>query len=408
MNGVSLIICCHNSVDKLPPTIKHVNELAVSKNISWELIVVDNASTDGTSEIAANLLSVELKSSVKIVTENELGLRHARLKGISVSKYEYICFIDDDNWICPEWVNTVYEIMSGHPEVGACGGVGLPSFESTPPKWFEQYAGCYAVGSQGESTGYVADSRGYLWGAGLTVRRSAWDELIANGFTFTLSGRHGTNLSSGEDSEICFALRCYGWRLWYDEKLCYYHYLPPSRLTWSYLKKLYRGFGASEVVLGAYREFIDTNIENPIIFHNSWKSDALSIIKLYRNRYMHLLLLCREKENSEKTIEFHWNFGKLWAILCLRNRYDDIKRQIYSFWQHSKLYQERVKSIEPSINMEITDVALINSFIPPKRDETILDLQLRIYRLESSLSWRITKPLRWLGDKIRSLHSGNG
>jgi len=344
MNGVSLIICCHNSVDKLPPTIKHVNNLAVSNSIPWELIVVDNASTDGTSETADKLISVELKNRARIVSENAMGLRHARLKGIAESQYEYICFIDDDNWICSDWVNTVYEIMTDHPDVGACGGIGIASFESQPPPWFEQYEGCYAVGPQGDSTGYVIDARGYLWGAGLTIRRAAWDEIIRNGFTFTLSGRHGTNLSSGEDSEICFALRCYGWRLWYDEKLSYYHYLPPIRLTWSYLKKLYRGFGASEVVLGTYREFISSSIENTINFHGSWVSDSRSIINLYRNRYIQLFLLCREKEGSAKVTEFFWYFGKLWAIIRLRSRYDDIKRQIFTFWQHSKLYQDKLKS----------------------------------------------------------------
>jgi len=349
MNGVSLIICCHNSADKLPPTIKHVNELAVSSNIPWELIIVDNASTDGTADKAANLLSVDLKGRSRIVAENKMGLKHARLKGIVESQYEYICFIDDDNWICPEWVDTVYDIMSGHPEVGACGGIGIASFESNPPPWFDQYEGCYAVGPQGDSTGYVADARGYLWGAGLTVRRAAWDEIIRNGFSFTLSGRYGTNLSSGEDSEICFALRCYGWRLWYDEKLSYYHELPPGRLTWSYLKKLYQGFGASEVVLGTYKEYMGSNIENMIEFQNSWIADARSIINSYRNRYAQLLLLlCRENEGSAKVTEFYWHFGKFLAIIRLRSSYDDIKRQIFSFYQNSKLYQDGLKPSPPS------------------------------------------------------------
>lgn len=401
MLGVSIIICCHNSADKLPKTIKHLNELTVPSDIPWELIIVDNASTDGTSEIAAQLLSPFIKNITKIVIENTLGLRNARLRGIAESKYDYISFIDDDNWICSDWVNVVYDIMSDNPDVGACGGVGLPSFESTPPEWFEQYKGCYAVGPQGDATGYVADSRGYLWGAGLTIRRSAWEEIINNGFSFSLSGRQGTNLSSGEDSEICFALRCFGWRLWYDERLSYYHYLPSFRLTWDYQKKLQRGFGASDVVLGTYKEYLDTGIANVSVYHNSWITDSRSIIESYRNRYMQLFFLHREAEGSPKVIEFHWKFGKLWAIIRLRKRYDEIKMQICSFWQHSKLYQERSRSIALSMSDEKPELNVVDSLLMEERDEIIEKLQKRIVDLESSLSWRLTKPIRWLADRLR-------
>jgi len=401
MLGVSLIICCHNSADKLPQTIKHVNELTVHSDIPWELIIVDNASTDGTSEIAAEILSPGIKKIAKIIIENTLGLRNARLRGIAESKYDYISFIDDDNWIHPDWITVVFQVMSEHPEIGACGGIGYPSTESTPPVWFDQYKACYAVGPQGESTGYVSDSRGYLWGAGLSIRRSAWEEIISHGFSFTLSGRHGANLSSGEDSEICYALRYYGWLLWYDERLSYYHYLPPFRLTWNYLKKLHRGFGASFIVLGPYREFFNSYLDNVPDFHNAWISDSRSIIKTYQARCMELLLLPRENEGSLKVIEFHLKLGELWAIIKLRNRYDDIKKQIYSFWQDSKVCQERSRSIDVLRNVENPEIPAIDSLWCAGQDEQIRNLSTRISALESSLSWRITKPLRWLGDKIR-------
>ncbi len=401
MNGVSLIICCHNSAEKLPQTIYHVNNLIIPNYIQFEVILVDNASTDETSQIADNLFSYHLKQVTKIITEHELGLKNARLRGIAESQYEYICFIDDDNWICPEWIDIVYKIMSAHPDVGACGGLGLPSFETVAPPWFEQFKGCYAVGPQSETTGYVADSRGYLWGAGLSIRKSAWEEIINNGFTFTLSGRHGTNLSSGEDSEICFALRCFGWRLWYDERLSYYHYLPTFRLTWRYLKKLHGGFGASEVVLGTYREFFNSKPDYAPDFNNAWIADARSIIDSYQNRYMELLFLHREIEGSLKATEAHYQFGKLLAIIKLRSRYDYIKWQIFTFWQGSKVCRDRSRLIVTTKSTDMLAAQSVNSLSKSEKDEMIQYLQLRVDALESSLSWRITKPLRWLGRKIR-------
>lgn len=253
MLGVSLIVCCHNSAAKLPQTIKHVNELAVSGNISWEFIIVDNASTDGTSQLATQLLSPELKSIAKIVMANKLGLKNARLKGIEEAQYEYICFIDDDNWICPDWINIVYEVLTEHPDVGACGGRSLPEFENCiPPEWFDEVKESFAVGEQGAVAGYVQDTRGYLWGAGLTIRRTAWDNLFSNGFDFALTGRKGKSLSSGEDAELCFALRLAGWKLYYEPRLVFKHVMSADRLQWQYFRRLTRAFGGTALIHGAY------------------------------------------------------------------------------------------------------------------------------------------------------------
>lgn len=356
MDGVSLIICCHNSANKLPQTLKYVNELKVFNHIRWELIIIDNASTDGTFETATQLLSADVKCPAKIVTEKKLGLRNARLKGIAESQYEYICFIDDDNWICSSWVNVVYEIMSDHPEVGACGGLGLPCFESSPPLWFDQFRGYYAVGPQGESSGYIPDSRGYLWGAGLTIRKSAWHEIINNNFTLILSGRHGTDLTSGEDSELCLALRYNNWRLWYDERLSYYHYLPAFRLDKGYLKKMCRGMGASDAILSIYKEYINSNIVITPDFRNAW---AVDLFKLF-NKKMNPIDIKHEVKMSLNEMRLHARFGKLWEIIRLRNSYDEIKKQIFTFYLHSKHYRGVIESsdlnksksstIPPSIN----------------------------------------------------------
>lgn len=342
MDGVSLVICCHNSAGKLPPTINHINEMKVSSVVPWELIIVDNASADATQEVAIQHLSDGLKSICKVVTEKKLGLRHARLRGIAESQFEYISFIDDDNWVCSNWIDLVYEVMTEHPEVGVCGGRGIPVFESAPPSWFEQYQGCYAVGPQGESTGY-ADERGYLWGAGLTIRKSAWEEILRSGFSFTLLGRTGAQLSSGEDSEICLALQCYGWRLWYDARMSYYHYLPAFRLTWDYLKRLQRAFGAAEIVLGPYREFIRSSGTTAPNLKHVWVKDSILIIRYFWVHLGGMINFWRERDGSLAVLGYNGQLGKLLTIIKLRYRYDDIKKSIYSYYIRSPLYESKGK-----------------------------------------------------------------
>jgi cellulose synthase/poly-beta-1,6-N-acetylglucosamine synthase-like glycosyltransferase len=150
-------------------------------------------------------------------------------------------------------VATVSELMTTHPDVGACGGAGEAVPETDLPWWFEKFQGHFAVGPQCADAGDVTWTRGYLWGAGLAIRKAAWSQLIAKGYRSLLTGRKGASLTAGEDTELCFALRSAGWRLWYEPRLRFKHLLPAGRLQWSYLRGLHRGFGAAEAVLDAYQ-----------------------------------------------------------------------------------------------------------------------------------------------------------
>jgi glycosyltransferase involved in cell wall biosynthesis len=262
----------------LPQTLAHLAAQIVPSATPWEVIVVDNASTDGTAEAVADAWPAEAPQCVRIVVEHQLGLTHARYRGLAEAQYELISFVDDDNWVCPSWIQTVSDIMAAHPDVGACGGYTEAVCETPPPAWLEAFdlpgvrrsdtptssetnahrsvkpfrRSFFALGSQGQQDGDITSSRGRLWGAGLTVRRSAWLGLIAEGFESTLVGRQGNTLSAGEDTELCLALRLAGWRLWYSSELKLQHFLPAERLTWEYLRRLSRGYGAVTVATDAY------------------------------------------------------------------------------------------------------------------------------------------------------------
>ncbi len=53
--SVSVVLCCHNSVERLQPTLTHLAAVQVPPGMSWEVLVVDNASTDDTAARAAEL-----------------------------------------------------------------------------------------------------------------------------------------------------------------------------------------------------------------------------------------------------------------------------------------------------------------------------------------------------------------
>ncbi len=250
--GVSLVICTHNGASRLPSAIEHLNRLEVAAGIPWEAILVDNASDDGTADVA--LANWKRPEPLRIVREPALGILNARLCGIREARYEILSFLDDDNWVSPDWVNAASEAMRDHPEAGACGGDIEAVFEKAPPPaWFSDFSEQFAIGRQGDEAGDITDSRGFVWGAGMCIRKSAVERLLGAGFRFFLSGRKGASIASGEDSEFCFGLRLIGWRIRYEPRLRLRHFLPAARLRRDYLCRLLLGMGVAHPVLETYR-----------------------------------------------------------------------------------------------------------------------------------------------------------
>ena len=253
--GVSVVICCHNSSPRLPQTLAHLAVQQVEPALSWEVIVVDNASSDGTADAAVACWPDDAPAPLSIVAESQLGIGHARLCGLKHASFEILLFVDDDNWLAPNWIQTVDEIFQEHPEVAACGGCNEAVFEIEPPAWFERFKLRYAIGEQGDKEGDVTETRQRLWGAGIAIRKAAWQGLIGAGFSPLLVGTRGTrSAGGGEDSELCRALVLAGWRLWYSPRLRLQHYMPASRLDWNYLRGLARGNGRADIWLTLYKE----------------------------------------------------------------------------------------------------------------------------------------------------------
>ncbi|WP_199120907.1 glycosyltransferase family A protein [Pedobacter sp. ASV28] len=243
--GVSIIVCCYNSASRLPETIKHIALQEIPKDIPWELIVVNNNSTDNTTTVAlAEIQKYEsLISRSKIVDEPQPGLSHARHKGVDKANYEYVIFCDDDNWLEKKYVFTAYEILLNNPKIAACGGESDAVSDVSFPDWWEDYKGGYAVGKQAEETGDVT-WRKYLWGAGLSFKKETYLE-VSNKFPSLLSDRNGLELTSGGDSELCMRLILKGYRLFYSSQLNFKHFISEDRLTLSYREKLYHSFKES-------------------------------------------------------------------------------------------------------------------------------------------------------------------
>src|SRR5688500_716407 len=123
MKGVSVIICCYNSAQRISDTLKYLFNQKVSDSIPWEVVVVNNASSDSTSEIAKSAwVEKGGGTNFKIVDQSIPGLSSARQKGIEVSNYDFLIFCDDDNHLEPNYIAAAFNLMHENPEIGIAGG----------------------------------------------------------------------------------------------------------------------------------------------------------------------------------------------------------------------------------------------------------------------------------------------
>ena len=315
MSGISVVICCHNSAERLPSALRH---LAASQDpgTPWEVIVVDNASTDATAAVAKNAWPTNLQIPLRVLVEPKPGLSHARVCALSAANYDIVAFVDDDNWVQTDWLRIGFQCFQEDVRRGAVGGLIEPAIEQPPP-WFARHAAAWVVGPQADTSGDVTWSRGFLWGAGLWVRRQAWQELQQSGFQFLLSGRLGKRLSSGEDSELCRALRNAGWTLWYDERLRIKHAIPVIRITWAYLTRLAAAIGASTVVLDLYDAATDKACSG------SWRQEMRHALALTIRLFVQMLRRgpYRIVDNQRwLDICLYWHRAR--ELLRWRHRYD--------------------------------------------------------------------------------------
>jgi glycosyltransferase involved in cell wall biosynthesis len=255
--GVSVVICCYNSSSRLPATLDHLL-VQQTAGIKWEVIIVDNASTDDTFKVAESYKNKFHEiAEFSVIQEPSPGLSHARKAGLEHAVFEYILFCDDDNWLDEDYMIRCFALLSKEASVAAVGGRGVPVFETSEPDWFNLFERPYAVGKAAENSGIITNPAGFLTGAGMMIRRQIWLHLHDAGFSSLLSDRKGNNLSSGGDLELCFIFRLLGLSIYYLDEVAYRHFIPAGRLTHAYLRKLHDGIGKSSAYLGAYQHLIN-------------------------------------------------------------------------------------------------------------------------------------------------------
>lgn len=260
MNGISVIICCYNSAERLPLALEYLSKQKVAQNLSWEIIIVNNNSKDDTVVIAQNVWqSFEGNKELRIVNEDRQGLSYAREAGVKAAFYDIIIFCDDDNLLVENYVQYSYELVKKSKDsgFGIWGGKPIAYFDegTTVPDWFEKEKANYVIGEQGSRTGDISE-RGYVWGAGMIMLKKIYLNTFNEKFPMLLLDRAGGVLTSGGDAEISLRALIAGYKLYYDEHLSLKHYISKDKLTPEYNAGLVKGFLNAREKLNKYHIFV--------------------------------------------------------------------------------------------------------------------------------------------------------
>ena len=133
--NISVIICTYNRSGSLVRTLESFREVLHPKDAAWELVVVDNNSSDNTREVVD--LFIE-KSGIPCgyVFENKQGLSYARNNGVAEAKGEILSFTDDDVIVDKNWLQNI-EHEFKEKDVACIGGKILPIWEKPQPEWLK-------------------------------------------------------------------------------------------------------------------------------------------------------------------------------------------------------------------------------------------------------------------------------
>lgn len=202
--------------------------------VRYEVIVVDNNSTDGTREVIERQLGHF--PALRSVFELQQGLPHARNAGVRAAQAPIVAFTDDDVEVGPEWVATIARVFREHPDVDMIGGRVRPVWPGPVPPWVtSRQLGPFALGERGDSPIRVsaANAAPCLVGANFAFRRDVFERV----------GLFDPAYIKSQDREIQLRLWSAGGVGLYVPDLAIEVKVPPERLTKRYFRYWYTIYG---------------------------------------------------------------------------------------------------------------------------------------------------------------------
>ena len=223
---VTIVLCTFNRKDDLATALNSAAALVLPESIEWEILVVDNNSTDGTHDLVEEFRTRH-GSRIRYLFEPQQGKSHALNSGIREARGKVIAFMDDDVMVEPTWLQNLTAALHSGDWAGA-GGRVIPKWTRPVPRWLMPQA-WYAAGPLVQFN--LGDQAGELleppFGTNMAFRKEVFEKY--GSFSVELGPRPGSEIRN-EDTEFGARLLAGGERLRYEPSAVVYHPVPENRL----------------------------------------------------------------------------------------------------------------------------------------------------------------------------------
>jgi glucosyl-dolichyl phosphate glucuronosyltransferase len=244
--NISVIISTYNRYERLAGALKSLAASRLPEPIDWEVLVVDNNSTDQTRQVVDGIRA-EHPQRFRYLLEPQAGKSRALNKGIEAAQGDILVFIDDDVVVEPSWLDNLTVSLRS----GACAGVAgriLPEGGFRPPPWLSvdgRFAlaplALFDLGPQ------AGELHGSPFGANMAYRKEMFRKH--GGFRIDLGPAAGTKEpQKSEDSEFGMRLLAAGERLRYEPSAIVYHEIPAGRVRKDYFLKWWFDKNRSDIL----------------------------------------------------------------------------------------------------------------------------------------------------------------
>lgn len=237
---ITLIICTYNRDKYLPEALESIRKQTIDAT-AFQLVIVDNNSTDNTALIAKNFITANPHLNVKYAFETNKGLSFARNRGIQEAEAPIICYVDDDAILSPGYLNAMIDFYTNHPQAVGGGGKVIPKYENgNEPAWMNKYLnGFVGKVDHGTVIKRFNDKMKYPAGCNMTYKKDIL--LKAGGFNNELTFR-------SDDKYIFYKVTALSDEIYFIPDAYVRHYIDQHRLEFDNFKKLFLKTGNEEKI----------------------------------------------------------------------------------------------------------------------------------------------------------------
>jgi glycosyltransferase involved in cell wall biosynthesis len=222
---------------------KTLQHLAAQTEKNFEIILVDNNSTDRTETICKDFIHENPQLTCFYFLEKKQGLSYARNRGVVEARCDYLVFLDDDAFAFPDYIRNLNLFLNNYPDVKAAGGKILPCFESQKPAWMSRYLMSLISTIDLGNEVVLFKGRSYPIGANMLIHRKIFKQY--GHFDVNL-GRKGKNLDGAEEKDLFLRIKKDAIPIYYMPDVCVEHWAPDSRLTPTFFTRQALAIGFSE------------------------------------------------------------------------------------------------------------------------------------------------------------------